>query len=343
MHENYDDVKRQIEAIGCIFKPGEQLHIDTAKKKTCGKGGKFWHRLYTFAPDNSHRRFIVGSFGSYKHGTAHKVEWDREGLSEETIARLQREAAQQRELERVAAQQAADEAALTAAQMWARGSREGQSPYLVAKGVEPESCRFLPDGSILVPLLRYDLPREQALKGVQRIYPPGPRFDSRSGEALPTKVFTKGFGKNGCAVRLGVASEASRLVLVCEGYATGLSIRMATRRRLPVYVALDAYNLEYVVQILRTDVHPDAFILICADDDWLSEDHQGKNPGVRLAKRAAKATERCEVVYPVFDRVKRQPKDTDFNDLHQRQGLYAVERQLGGVVRMILQRAGLGD
>ena len=101
MHENYEDVKRQIEAIGCIFRPNESLHIDTARKKTCGKGGKFWHRLYTFAPDKSSRRFIVGSFGSYKGGTRYKVEWDREGLSEETIARLQRESAEQRERERI--------------------------------------------------------------------------------------------------------------------------------------------------------------------------------------------------------------------------------------------------
>lgn len=243
MHDNYDSVVHQLEQLGCTLRARDlPLRIDTARKVTCGKGGKFWYRLYTFAPDNSARRFIVGTLGSYRTGEAVKVEWDKQGLSAETMERFRTEQAAARERERAAAQAAAEEAALTAAQMWQRGSRTGHSPYLAAKGVEPESCRFLPDGSVLVPLLRYDLPREQALKAVQRIYP-GPRTD--------------------------------------------------------------------------------------------------KNPGVRAAKAAAKHTERCEVVYPVFDAVLRQPKDTDFNDLHQRQGLAAVERQLGSVVRMILRRAEL--
>lgn len=341
-HENYNGVLHQLEQMGCVLRDKDKrLQIDTAKKVTCGKGGKFWYRLYTFRPEKSTRSFIVGTIGSYRTRQTEPVEWDKEGLSAETLERYRAEQAAARERDRVVAQQAAEEAALNAAQLWAKGSRTGKSAYLERKGVEPESCRFMPDGSILVPLLRYDLPRDQALKAVQRIYP-GPRFDSRTGDELPQKVFTKGFAKTGCAVRLGTATEPPALVLVSEGYATGLTIRMGTERRLLVYVALDAYNLEFVVQLLREHVHPDAFILICADDDWKSADHEGPNPGMRRARKAAKVTERCEVTAPVFDPATRQLKDTDFNDLHQRQGLATVARQLGVVVKAIMQGVGRG-
>jgi putative DNA primase/helicase len=109
---------------------------------------------------------------------------------------------------------------------------------------------------------------------------------------------------------------------------------MATGRRWPVYVALDAYNLGFVVEILR-QVHPGVHLLVCADDDWLSEDHEGKNPGRRKAAKVAKATPGCEIVWPVFSARTRQPKDTDFNDLHLREGLQAVEVQLLRVLAAI--------
>lgn len=341
-HDNYASVLHQLEQMGCPLREKDRaLQIDTARKVTCGKGGKFWYRLYTWRPDKSTRCFIVGTIGSYRTGKTETVEWDKDGLSAESLERYRAEQAAHRERERAAAQQAAEEAALSASQLWAKGSRTGASPYLQRKGVEPESCRFMPDGSILVPLLRYDLPRDQALKAVQRIYP-GPRTDRRTGDDLPQKVFTKGFAKSGCAVRLGMVTDPPPLVLVCEGYATGLTIRMGTERRLPVYVGLDAYNLEFVVQLLRYDVHPNAFILICADDDWKSADHDGPNPGMRRARMAARRTERCEVTAPVFDVATRQIKDTDFNDLHQRQGLATVSRQLGGVITAIMQGVGRG-
>ncbi len=76
-----------------------------------------------------------------------------------------------------------------------------------------------------MPLLRYDVPREDALRAVQRIWGDG------------AKRFTKGFAKPGCALRLGDAVPGY-VVVVCEGYATGLTLRMATDHRLAVYVAL---------------------------------------------------------------------------------------------------------
>lgn len=302
------------------------------KRTTCGKGGKYWYKLFDFRRDSG--VYLVGSYGRYS-GEWEKVHVDWEPINEVERQRLK---AQREEAERRAAAERAEEArvaALSAGELWGSGSKTGQSAYLQRKQVEGESCRYLPDGSLLVPLLRYDLPREAALRAVQRIYP-GPRTDRRTGEPLPQKTFTKGFAKAGCCVRLGAMADGVPLVLVCEGYATGLSIRMATRRRWPVFVALDAYNLESVVELLRY-LLPSHFILICADDDWRTADHDGPNPGRRKARKAAKAVPACEVVWPVFVPATRQEKDTDFNDLHLREGLPVVERQLGRVAGVILE------
>jgi putative DNA primase/helicase len=339
--DNYASVVHQMEAFGVEFTSRDlPLQVPTPKRKTCGVKGKWWYWLQLFRRRDD-REYIVGKFGCYKHGGSEcKVEVDWAPLSDQERERFAAERKAAEERSRALKAEAAELAALGAADLWRKASRTGQSPYLDRKGVQPEACRFLWDGSIVIPLLRYDRPRAEALRAVQRIYP-GPRKDSRTGEELPQKTFTKDFAKTGCALRLGQVDDSTDLVLVCEGYATGLSLRMATDRQVPVYVALDAYNLGFVVEILR-ELHPQAHLLICADDDWKSADHEGPNPGRRAAKASAKTTERCDILWPVFEPSTRQEKDTDFNDLHLREGLKAVSTQLHAVVSAMNRRAAGG-
>lgn len=337
MYDNLHDVLQQMEAFGIALRAKDLQAFPKrlAKRVTCGAAGKDWYKLHEFDREVG-GRFLVGTFGTYRHGgTWAKVDVQWRELGEAERARMK---AQRQAQEAAAAAKAAEEgrmAAMGAAELWRSGSVTGTSPYLAKKGVVGEACRYLPDGSLLVPLIRYDLPRSEALKGVQRIYP-GPRVHGRTGEALPQKVFTKSFLKPGCAVRLGDVVPGG-LILVTEGYATGLSIRMALDHALPVFVALDAGNLGHVVPMLR-GLYPKARLLICADDDWQTRcPHTGRltNPGRTAAMAVAKATPACDVVYPVFDAATRQHGDTDFNDLHARQGLGAVARQLGATVQAI--------
>lgn len=319
--DNYNAVVHQMENFGIEFRPKDlPLAIDAPKRKGCGKGGKYWYWLRTFRPDSG-GSFVVGRFGSYKTGDSEKVEIDWRPLAEADRQRMAAERAAAQQAANVLRQQEADLAAMDAVALWSHGSKSGGSPYLARKGVAGEACRYLPDGSLLVPLLRYDLPREEALRGVQRIYPDG------------SKRFTAGFAKSGCAVRLGVVEQGAT-VLVCEGYATGLTLRMALSQTLAVYVALDAGNLQHVVPLVRA-LHPDNRILICADDDYLTRNYAGEldNVGRNKALEVAKATAKTSALYPVFDAALRGKKDTDFNDLHARQGLEAVSRQLGAVLQ----------
>jgi putative DNA primase/helicase len=259
---------------------------------------------------------VVGSFGDWRGQETHKVAVDWKGLTaadrdELDARRRARQAEEDARRARLAAL-----AAMGAAELWAAGARQGESAYLQRKAVEPEACRYLPDGSIVVPLLRYDMPREHALRAVQRIWPDG------------AKRFTKGFQKPGVGLRLGHVAVGEP-ILVCEGYATGLTLRMAVERRLPVFVALDAGNLQPACELLRT-LYPHAPLLICADDDWRT----AGNPGRDKAHKCSRTVDACLYTWPTFA-AGRGDKDTDFNDLHQRQGLGAVRRQLRHVLPLL--------
>lgn len=283
------------------------------KRRYFGLKKKSWYRLREMRTHGG-RVVVVGSFGNFSasKGGMWKVDVDWKGISAEEREQLQAQRAALAEAERAQRAQAGALAAIGAAELWHSASSTGRSPYLLRKLVDGEACRYLPDGSIVLPLLCYDLPRDEALKAVQRIYADG------------TKRFTKGFTKPRCALRLGAGVvPLDQPILVCEGYATALTIRMATERRVTVFMALDAGNLGPVCEMLR-ELYPESRLLICADDDWRTEG----NPGRDKARCAAKALGRCDIVWPVFGGVERGDKDTDFNDLHARGGLNRVRAQL---------------
>lgn len=255
--------------------------------------------------------------------------WERTELTADARAELTRrriERERQAQAERAERERSALAAEDRALADWRAAAREGTSDYLVRKGVVgAESVRYA-DGGIVVPMLRYDLPREQSLKGVQRIGADG------------AKRFTKGAAKTGAACRLGLPAVGEP-VFVCEGYATGMSLRMAIEaltgaRRWPVFVAFDAYNLPLVCELVH-QMLPTCPIVICGDDDWRTQVRGlAHNTGAIQAQVAqesvldagAKLVVRSR---PLFDRrTARGDKDTDFNDLHRLEGLPAVAAQI---------------
>lgn len=308
------DVIGQMMAAGLELPP-QPLDL-SGRVRRFGPNKRQWYALREVRTDGG-QYVVVGSFGDWRGGERHRVEVDWRGIGEAERAELLAKRQAQEEARQAERTLLARQAAMSASELWQAASRTGRSPYLQRKGVDAESCRYLPDGAIVVPLLRYDEPRETALKAVQTIAADG------------TKRFTRGFSKPGTCLRLGhvVVGEP---ILVCEGYATGLTLRMAVARKLPVVVALDAGNLLPVVQLLRA-LHPRADLLICADDDFATPG----NPGCEKAHKAARAVERCRYTWPVFRPALRGTKDTDFNDLHQREGLHAVRRQLRHVLPLL--------
>jgi putative DNA primase/helicase len=137
-----------------------------------------------------------------------------------------------------------------------------------------------------------------------------------------------------------------RVCLDAEGFATGMSLYEATG--LPVAIAFDAGNLPKVAQAIK-NAHKRTRQLICADDDWLQKCHECKawtpvssencqhcgkphkkqNAGKARASEAALAVDGAWIA-PAFS--EQRPVDrkgpTDFNDLHELEGIQVVRAQI---------------
>jgi len=224
-----------------------------------------------------------------------------------------RQRSQRQQAEQARQQAAHDQATSEAAALWAKANDEGDSPYLARKGVQPLGVRFAADGWLLVPV------RDASGKlwNVQRIAPVKPS------DGGTDKLFLKGGRKSGlwhcCGDPVGAA-----VLLICEGYATGASIREATGR--PVAVAFDAGNLAHVAKALQ-QAHPQTLMVICGDDDRDTHARTGNNPGRDKATAAARSV-RGLAVFP-----ENLPEGgSDFNDQHQAHSLDAVRVTIEGAI-----------
>lgn len=251
-----------------------------------------WMRL----PTQTHPRKrngavkFMGNFGfCQEHSTMQEVAvWRAEGeKSQAAIERVQ-QVAQQAAQETERKQR---EAAAKAAQMLAE-SELLTHPYMAAKGFPDERVNVL-DGVMLVPMR---VGRD--LVGAQQITAEGGKkfiFGQRSSMA----EFVMTAGQDGVHV-------------VCEGYATGLSVRAALatlRRPYYVHVAFSAGNMKKIAQALPSG-------LAIADND-------ASETGEKTCK---------EIGWPYW------MSDTvgeDCNDYHQRRGLFALAQ---GLQKMLLDR-----
>lgn len=318
--DNYGDVLCQLRDAGLIVD-----HLETGRMRRCKVEGdrekRGWYYLHELRTDKG-TLLIVGSFGVWRGNDSNtqKVELRKTELSAEQRAALKQRLAQDRKEADRRREEEAAKAAKIAAAGWAKAAPEGESEYLVRKGVGAHGVRFGKAGELIIPLLDVD----GRVHGLQII---------RAGKAAtasrrPGKEFwPAGLAKKGRFFLLG-SPAASAVVLIAEGYATAASLHEATG--LCVVVAFDAGNLMPVAQAIAKRYRR-ARILVCADDDAFS----AGNPGVTAASAAALAVG-GEWVAPRFadDEARRTAfetkgrKLTDFNDLHLLEGLHVVRAQI---------------
>ncbi|MFM5788745.1 DUF927 domain-containing protein [Aeromonas veronii] len=220
---------------------------------------------------------------------------ERERIHQQQQARAEQERKQVEQQRRKAARRATSISA---------DIKQGVSPYLERKALSgwpmPLTQRVIAvgeltyqPGSLVVPL--WDEAGE--LVNVQLINTEG------------DKRYLPGGQKAGAFHRI----DGGELVAVVEGYASGLSVQVATGAT--VYCAMDAGNLLAVAQIARRQ-HPKARLLLCGDND---EGTKG-NPGKAKAEHAAAAVGGLVALPPEFS--------GDWNDYHQAHGLTKTQEAI---------------
>lgn len=172
---------------------------------------------------------------------------------------------------------------------------EGESEYLMNKGLVGFTFPVLPDGSLLLGLVD----ESGTVTAAQTI--------TQQGE----KRLLAGSAKRG-AYHAVNAADAPQSVLIAEGLATALSVHLIRPEALTV-CAIDAGNLQPVAQAMHQR-YPNAQIIIAADNDIKPGE---PNTGKDAAEKAAKAVSGWVALPPTV-------KKADWNDYHQQYGLEAA-------------------
>jgi putative DNA primase/helicase len=230
---------------------------------------------------------MVGWVKDFRHGSTVSIK-PKFKLSPDAVAGFSKSKtdAQNRSREEKAA------AALTAQKIVRQSSACASHPYADKKQIQVIGA-ITNGGCLIIPV--YD-PSDQIVN-LQRILPDG------------SKRFLKGGRKLGCHGKIPPADGYGlNKIYVTEGWATGVSVRMATG--CAVAVAFDASNLKNVVHHLKNK-YPVSRIIIAADNDqWTILPNGNKyNAGLQNAVSSGAHA----IAYPKFS-ADEDSKPTDWND-----------------------------
>lgn len=244
----------------------------------------------------------AGSFGCWRAGISEtwRADIGRSLTDEEKAAHRQR--VKVIRLERKAEEtERKKKAKANAATIWQKGkTKRDDHAYEILKGIKLIGARSH-NNALLIPMRA-----DGELQSLQFILPNGDKF------------FLTGGRTGGCYFSMGNLKDAT-VLCIAEGVATGATIHAATGY--PVAVAFTAGNLLAVSQVMR-EKFPELKLIVCADDDYMTEG----NPGLSKANEAAKAVG-AAVAIPDFGS-NRPDKTSDFNDMAALFGLESVKRAI---------------
>lgn len=171
-----------------------------------------------------------------------------------------------------------------------------ENPYFIKKKLAYVPDIRIKDNVIYIPLYQ---PNSDLKWSYQRIFPNG------------EKKFTAGGKAKGGFFTI---DSESNITYLCEGFATGVTIYMATKAKV-----ICCFSASGIIEVARS--LPKGKYIIAADDDQFNTENAGR-------KAAIKASEllNAPIVYPQFKDSASKP--TDFNDLLCLEGIDAVGEQL---------------
>lgn len=179
--------------------------------------------------------------------------------------------------------------------------------YLEGKQITDNfAARVSNRGALLIPVYS-----EDGFEGVQTI--------AKKDDGKYEKKFSFGLKIKGSFCPVNEFQVAnSKHVYLCEGFATGCSVYLATQT--DTICCFTANNILPTVATIRS-INPNLKIIIAADDDFKTKG----NPGKFWANKAAQNYSNILVKLPTFS---ARTTETDFNDLHKLDGLEVVKTQL---------------
>lgn len=294
---------------------GRLVRVDVEGERHGKKSG--WYVAHTLRTTDG-RELVFGSYGNWKTGESGKIKHQAKGLDAAERDRIREQMARDRAAAEQARAELAETAARRAARIWEGLPEAGSSGYLDRKKARNFGVRFAKGGTVVVPLRRIG----DTLVGLQFIAEDG------------SKKFLTGTAKAGAFHWLvrPAGDGADQVIAIAEGYATACSVLLATQWA--TACAFDAGNLLPVAEQIRR-AHPQARIVIAADDDHATPGNPGRHKAQECAQRI-----RGEIALPVFH---GEPRGTDFNDLHVAEGLEAVRACLASAANPDIPQATLRE
>ncbi|QRM19547.1 hypothetical protein GBK02_09105 [Dechloromonas sp. TW-R-39-2] len=290
-------------------------------------------------------------------------------LTDEQKAAIREKQAQDKKRAEAERQDEIDQASQWASAVWrkCRDAEPGEHDYLVRKkltgtggarifesndgvvlvGAEKDDYSYLATfhGALVVPMQN----AAGKIFGLQFILSRAVHKERISRTGRDKEYWPAGLSKDANYWLIG--STPGRCGLVAEGYATAMSLHMASGQ--PVAVAFDAGNMPKAAKVLKSAYRKTHWAM-AADDDWLQKckecgtytrvehencEHCGKphgksNAGKQRSHEAATAIDGSWFP-PVFtvDRPVDRKGPTDFNDLHNLEGLDVVRLQFEAAMR----------
>jgi len=289
-------------AVGCGMESGEQIIDDDKPHRYRIEGDKPRTKNGSYKLKVEADGFAVGWCMSFREGVTHPwhIKASRKYSEEERAAFKAKSAAARAARDAEAAQEAA-EAANKAKALWKRCASDGEAGYLTRKRLSGLYGARVWRGLVVVPCWT-----AAGLSSLQFIAADG------------AKRFLKGGSMDGAYH----AIPGDDTLVICEGYATGCKIHIATGHS--VICAFNAGNLKAVTVAMRRK-YPDRRIVIGADNDQWTTRPDGTlyNAGMSGAQQAAVAIGGAVVIAPQVhedDPARR----TDWDDIHDSDGAEAV-------------------
>ena len=209
------------------------------------------------------------------------------------------------------------QAAAKAKELDSQATRADDShPYLVKKGIKAHKSFKVYRGGLLIDgraadgALMVAMGDEHGLSGLEFIW------EDRTKRPLPSANY------KGKYFRFG--AEPTEVLNICEGISTAASIFEATGT--PTFCARSCSNLKNVALALQKR-YPQCAIRVCGDIG------NGEQDAIKAAQTVGGS-----VVMPLFKSNEGTP--TDFNDLHQIEGLAAVKAAIDGAIQKSTEQTG---